>query len=226
MSVIPPAIEDEGPAGPPRDARRLLGLDADACWIGYCGNLDDYQNLGVVLDAMGLLGGLDPCVAHLLIATHRAEPRLAAEIRRRELGACVRVMEIENWANARAAMEAADVLVLPRALGSGWPIKLLNYLSLGRPVVTGGCGAKVLVDGQDGWVATDDSPQAFAAALRHLLCDQRLRDALGRNGRSRFLREFTWDAVLPAVEHAYARCAMANPLPTSGAHVNVGEWTP
>ena len=49
-------------------------------------------------------------------------------------------------------MEASDVLVLPRCHGSGLPIKLLNYLSLGRAVVAAGCGAKVLIDREDGVV--------------------------------------------------------------------------
>jgi len=222
LSIIPPAVVDQGPARPVADARRALGLTQAGSWVGYCGNLDAYQNLETLLDAFVLLRS--PCAPRLLIATHRLERCFLAAVRKRGLSERVRVLEVVAWPDARLAMEACDLLVLPRNHGSGWPIKLLNYLSLGRAVLAGGCGGKVLVPGKDGEVVRDGSPAALAAAMQRLVGADDIRERLGRAGRQRFLSDFTWDAVLPAVERVYARCAVSNPLPTRGTHVNVRGW--
>lgn len=224
LSVIPPAIDDEGAARTAREARRALGLaETGGAWVGYCGNLDAYQSLDVLLAGFARLQDRD---ARLLIATHRVDPSLGAALREHGLGARAHVLELATWSRARAAMEACDVLVLPRRHGSGWPIKLLNYLSLGRTVVAAGCGAKVLVDGQDGLLCPDDDAQALADAIDRALASESLRRALGGAARARFLREFTWDAVLPAIERIYTRCAAEKALPRSGMHVNVGGRNP
>ena len=224
LNVIPPAVADEGAAGSAREARRALGLPGAAgSWVGYCGNLDAYQSLETLLSAFVHLR--DPA-ARLLIATHCADPALGSALRERGLGARAHVLQVGTWREARLAMEACDVLVLPRRHGSGWPIKLLNYLSLGRTIIGAGCGAKVLVDGQDGLLCGDDDPVALAAVIDRALASETLREALGRAGRARFLREFTWDAVLPAIERVYARCAVKKALPTAGMHVNVRGRNP
>jgi glycosyltransferase involved in cell wall biosynthesis len=224
MSVIAPAVEDEGAARPAASARAELGLGIDGPVVGYCGNLDAYQSLDLLLDAVALIGR-DRGV-RLLIATHARDARFEAALAARSLTRCTVFVDARVWAQARTAMEAADVLVLPRRHGSGWPIKLLNYLSLGRPVVAAGCGAKFLYHGRDALLAPDGDPAALASAIRALLDDARLARRLATAARSRFLREFTWDAVLPAVEHVHERCRFAKPLPRSRAQVNVEGWEP
>jgi len=102
-------------------------------------------------------------------------------------------------------MEAADVLVSPRALGSGYPVKLLNYMSLGRAIVTAGCGAKAIRDGVEGLVVADEDPVALAVAVERLAGDGVLAARLGAGARARFVSSLTWDAVLPAIEEAYAK---------------------
>jgi glycosyltransferase involved in cell wall biosynthesis len=204
IAVIAPAVDDCGPACDAARARAALGLRADGEVIGYCGNLDRYQNLELLLDAFGILARRRD--ARLLIATHAEDGAFARTIAERGLAERATVVNVQSWRDARRAMEACDVLVLPRRYGSGVPIKLLNYLSLGRPVVAAGCGSKVLVDGVDALLTADDDARALAGTLVRLLADGDARTRLGAAGRARFLRDFTWDAVLPAVERVYGRC--------------------
>jgi 1,2-diacylglycerol 3-alpha-glucosyltransferase len=212
LSVIPPGLEDEGPAECAVAARtRAKGIISDGAppgpddyVVGYCGNLDAYQNLELLLDGFADLvgrGGARPPL--LLVATHARDDAFARAVERRGLVARVRVCEVSGYDDARTAMEACDALVLPRRSGSGYPVKLLNYLSLGRPVVTAGCGAKLIRHGEDGLVVGDDDPSGLADALAVLAPGTQLASRLGAAGRERFLAELTWDAVLPAVEDAY-----------------------
>lgn len=213
LSVVPPALDDEGPAVPVRTARERLrgcgrqGLDADLApddhVVGYCGNLDAYQNLELLLDGFAELVGRRRRRSLLLVATHARDRGFERAVARRGLDAHVRVCEAADYTAARAAMEACDVLALPRRRGSGYPVKLLNYLSLGRPVVTAGCGAKFVRHGQDGLVVDDHDAGGLADALSLLAARSDLGTRLGAAGRKRFLAELTWDAVLPAMEDVY-----------------------
>ena len=218
ISVIAPAVADEGPASPPPSARRALGLPAEGTIIGYCGNLDAYQNLDLLLDAFAIVAATGE--ARLLIATHGADPAFSRALAARGIEARTLLVTARSWPEARLAMEACDVLVLPRRYGSGLPIKLLNYSSLGRPVVAAGCGSKVLGDGVDALVVPDGDPAALAAAIVRLCTEPALRTRLGAAARARFLRDFTWDAVLPAVESVYERCKA---LSARGFRYNVGS---
>jgi 1,2-diacylglycerol 3-alpha-glucosyltransferase len=204
LTVIPPAVRDEGVfAGDPREARRELGIGDDEIVVGYSGNLDAYQNLPLLFEAMRRLRGSGR--TRLLIVTHApADARSQLEAATARGGSPQSmIVEATGHADARRMEAAADILALPRRLGSGYPVKLLNYMSAARAVVSAGCGSKVLRDDVDGVVVRDDDPDAFAAAIAALRDDAARRDRLGKEARERFLRQLTWEAVLPRIEAVY-----------------------
>lgn len=191
LSVVPPALTDPGRA---RNGA-LAGL------VGYCGNLDRYQNLELLLEAFALLVSQRPG-ARLAIIGHRSEAAFAGRIDGRP-GVEFRVAA--NFEEAHRAMAECAVLVLPRGEGSGVPIKLLNYLALGRPVVVAGCGAKLLEDERDALVVPDGDAQAMAGAMGRLLEDRELAGRIGSAGRASYERTLTWTTVLPELTRVYGR---------------------
>jgi len=205
VSVLPAAVEDEGPAEPRGCTRKRLGLPADAFLVGYCGNLDAYQNLDLLLEAIGLMLRAGRSEVRLVVATHAVDPAWALRLDAHGIADETFTLELgSGYEVARDVLGACDVLALPRRHGSGYPIKLLNYLSAARPVVTAGCGAKVLSDGIDGIVVADDSPSELARALCRIADDPSLGDRLGAAARVRFVSSLTWDHVVPGIEGIYA----------------------
>lgn len=208
VSVIPPAVEDDGALPVLREDRAALGLEMEEFVVGYCGNLDAYQNLPLLLRAVALLEGSDvqgdvPPV-RLLVASHAladAFRRAAAEA---GLGDRLRTLEVCGHAEARRAVAVSDIVALPRRLGSGYPVKLLNSMSAAKAVVTAGCGSKVLRDGVDGMVVADDDATALADAIDRCRRDPGLRTKLGETARRTFLERLTWERVLPQIEEVYA----------------------
>lgn len=191
LSVIPPAIDDPGLADGPPEA----GL------VGYCGNLDAYQNIELLLDAFALLRQARPGV-RLLIVSHHQDAAFAVRVEEAE---GVELRLVRGFAEAHRVTCGCSVLVLPRRAGSGVPIKLLNYLATGRPVVAAGCGAKLLAGEADALLVADDDAPAMARAMARLLEDPDSARRIGAAGRMRYERVLGWDGALEALSVVYGR---------------------
>jgi len=208
VAVIPPGLDDQGRSGAKAPARARLAVPENSFVVGYCGNLDGYQNLEVLGAALAhLRSTLPEAELRWLVITHESGRRLERMVNRYRLQSVCRVVSVRNFARARIAMEACDVLVSARRTGSGFPIKMLNYMALGKAIVSAGCGGKAITDDREGLVVADDHPAAMAEALRRLAQDPALGQRLGSAARRCFLSHYTWDAVLPAIEDVY--CSLA-----------------
>ncbi len=203
LAVIPAAIDDDGELESCAPARPRRGVGEDAVVVADAGNHHGYQNLSLLLAAFER-EPLVRCGARLLVATHDRDGAFDRELVERGLGGRVTVMEAREYARVREIMAAADVLVLPRRFGSGYPVKLLNYMCGARAVVAAGCGAKVLTDGVDGVLVDDEDPSALAAALDDLRREPGRRTELARAARATFVAGLSWDSVLPRIEAIYA----------------------
>jgi polysaccharide export outer membrane protein len=117
----------------------------------------------------------------------------------------VSVRTVATFAAAARALRDADVLVCPRSSWSGFPIKVLNYMATGRPIVQARGSAHALEDGVSGLLFDDDDPGALAKALLRVLRDPRLAERLGEGARETLRRQYLWPRVLPAVIDVYAR---------------------
>jgi glycosyltransferase involved in cell wall biosynthesis len=90
---------------------------------------------------------------------------------------------------------AFDIALQPAATEYASPLKLFEYLALGRAVIAPRESnlLEVLVDGENALLFDDATPGAFESTLERLLDDADLRRRLGEGGR-RTIRErrMTW----------------------------------
>ncbi|HEX8684447.1 MAG TPA: glycosyltransferase family 4 protein [Ardenticatenaceae bacterium] len=98
----------------------------------------------------------------------------------------------------------ADVVVVPLRMGSGTRLKVLQALSMERPVVgtTLGCAGLGLRDGEHLRLA--DDPADFAAAIGDVLRDPARVAERGRAARCHVQAHFDWRVLAPQLEAAYA----------------------
>jgi glycosyltransferase involved in cell wall biosynthesis len=149
-----PAVMD---AAERQRARVELGFVAGERVLLYAGNLDAYQGLPVVAEAVSRLGS----GWRWLVATES------------DLGTCrelassrlpIQVAPLASERDRRLAHAAADVVVVPRASPGGLPMKLLDALSRGARVVATqrACAGLALTDVCQ--LVPDDDPAALARA--------------------------------------------------------------
>jgi glycosyltransferase involved in cell wall biosynthesis len=103
------------------------------------------------------------------------------------------------------ALEAATVVVCPSPYES-LSLLALESLAVGTPILANARSA-VLVEHcvrSNGGLYYADRDE-FVEALKLLLTDERLRQAMGRNGRDYVRRNYRWDVVLGKFERLFAK---------------------
>jgi glycosyltransferase involved in cell wall biosynthesis len=194
----PPDELDDDWAGP--------GQDAVAC---YAGNLDAYQDVEHLLRAFASVRAAAP-EARLRLVSHADARGHAARLAVRGLGPGVEVVLAGSYDEVRTELRRAAVAVCPRTEGSGFPMKLLTYMAMGKAIVASAGSAKNLVDGVTARVVPDGDTGAFADALRSLLWDAVARERLGRAARGAAQGGEAWDEGLTRIEAIYRRLLTNN----------------
>jgi glycosyltransferase involved in cell wall biosynthesis len=169
--------------------------------IVFAGNLAEYQNVRLLLQAFRRVLDAVPDAALALVTDDGIEPvRPTIDA----LGLTGAVLALDGgYAELPARLAEADVLANPRVQCSGVPQKVLNYMAAGRGIVSFESSRGPLRHGMTALVVPDGDVAAFAAALVRLLREPALAGALGRAARAEVVSERGWDQVAARVTALY-----------------------
>lgn len=193
---IPPGVDLKDFDGGDREAARAELSLGDRVWVTYAGNPDSYQDLDVLVDAVAQddeLGLLMISASELDIVESQASG--IPEERKRFIRA-------ETWEKTRFLLSAGDIAALPRSVCTGYPIKLLNYLGLGLPVV---CAEGSAQPSRGTVTVPNRDVDAMWRALRQLASNENERLQLGREGRAWVVECCSWDARAVELEALYEK---------------------
>ncbi len=172
-------------AGP---VARRHGLSPGRFFL-YSGNLDGYQELGLISEAARRLqaraGDAAPgSAARLVVASH--DPRVVER-----LGPLpgLSAVQVADAAEMRALIEAARACLLTRRTAGGFPIKLLNAHAAGTPTIAFLEREWGLRHEHDGLIARADRPaEGLVEAIERLEQDDLLVARLGQGARGLYER--------------------------------------
>lgn len=139
----------------------------------YTGNLDAYQNPGLLESTMRAVQEQRPGT-RCIVATNAVKKLSYAE-----------VIPTPNLTSLVNVLRQDAVFLCPRISWSGYPIKLLNAMAAGLPIVACESSAYPVKHNQTGFVVPDDNPEEFLAQTLALLDDQSLRKKMGTSARRR-----------------------------------------
>jgi alpha-1,6-mannosyltransferase len=195
------------------DLRARLSLPRGARIVVFAGRFAEEKNIPVLLHAMRLLGR----PYHLLLIGGKRRARPTPELTL--MPYCGDSAELACWiASADALVHAGD--------RETFGLVILEAMACARPVVAARAGAlPELVDESVGMLAEPMSAHSMAAAIAGLY--RRDLDEVGRAGRAKVLREFTWARVLQSQLATYASLAVGHRVPVDdGAQVGLSSPTP
>ena len=165
-------------------------------YIGYCGNMRDYDGVSILIRAFGKIALKYPTI-NLVLAGNSPDVENQKRIVE-ELDIKDRVFFIGrlNRDEVPQFLSNASVLALAsptsdRACAS-MPCKVGEYLCTDVPVVVTALGElpKYLTDGVDSFLAIPDSVDGFADKLEDALSDMPRANKIGIEGHRTAMREF------------------------------------
>lgn len=174
--------------------RARLGL-GDARIVGFSGAFFPWHGVALILDALPRLLERVPKAAVLLIGEGPERVPLEARAQREGLSDRVRFVGWVTHEDLPAHLAAFDVAVMPDSNEYGSPMKIYEYMAMGKPVVAPRLGPLEdgIVDGRTGLLFARGDAAALGEALASLLADDARRLAMGDEARQHVRRNHTWD---------------------------------
>ncbi len=192
-------------------ARDHLGL-ADEVVIGFAGSLKPWHGLDLLMRAFADLttrhaantwGDTQAGDLRLVIVgdgpEHGSLEQLASQLM---IDRLVTFTGAVAHHQIPAHLAAFDIAVAPYASSDGFyfsPLKIMEYLAMGLPVVAPSLGQIPLLlagnEGPAGLLYSPDDTQELAGALLKLIRDPALRHTLGNQGAQQARQHYAWTAV-------------------------------
>lgn len=176
-------------------AVRPVGLNAEAPVVGYVGAFVPYHRLDMLVECARSMRD-DHDVVWLLVGDGVDRPRIEDLID--DFG-----LHDAFWLPGRVPHErvpkyvkAMDVAVLPSSETFNSPMKLFEYMGMGRAVVAPRTPAiaEVIEPGQNGFLFEPGEGASFESTVRALVEDAEMRRGVGRRAREYVLENRTWQA--------------------------------
>jgi len=183
--------------------RRELGLTSSDFLVGCVGALAAQKGHLLLLAAVAALAPDLPQLHVALVGEGELQGRLLDEARGLGIGDRIHLTGFRD--DVPQVTTAFNLAVLPSVAGEGSPATVKEAMAAGVPVIATDIGGvrEILEDGKQGLLISPGSAKALQAALRLLIEDSQLRDAMGDAGRER-ARDFSMERMITKTEHVYA----------------------
>jgi len=200
-----PGSGDAPVAGSGEAVRATLDLDAHAPVVLYTGTFEAYQGLDLLFASMRHVL-VDRPDARLVLAGGRPDQIAAArEQAEREGIAAATIFAGQRPAEEIPAfLDAADVLVSPRSLGTNTPLKIYQYLWSGRPIVATRLLTHTQVLNDEVAILTEATADGFARGVVAALANPERARAIGARARQLADTKYSYDAYLSRTRQACA----------------------
>ena len=200
-----PGSGDSPVEGSGAAVRRALGIDTRTPIVLYTGTFEAYQGLDLLFAAMKKVLAERPD-ARLVLAGGRPEQVEAAQRQavRSGIGAATVFAGQRPAEEIPAFLDAADVLVSPRSLGTNTPLKIYQYLRSGRAIVATRLLTHTQVLDDDVSLLTTATPDGFAAGILAAVNDPDRARAIGSRARQLAETKYSYEAYLARTRQACA----------------------
>jgi len=199
-------LDDDRPQGEVENLRR--DLPSGAVLALYVGNLEHYQGVDLMLDAIAMLES--PPLKFVAVGGD-ADAAAAYRARVAALGleAHVEFIGARPLSQLGALLAQADVLVSPRLKGQNTPMKLYSYLAAGKALLATRIRSHTQVLSDDNALLVEPTPAAVARGLDVLLHSPALREQLGFSARRLATTRYSVTQFRASIANAYRRIAVA-----------------
>lgn len=195
ITVVPNGINSEHFGSTPDTAAAKLALNLDGHLVlGFTGFVRDWHGMDKVIDFIANEGAQAQC--HLLVVGD-GPARSQLEEQANHLGVADRVTFTGVVQRDQVARHVAafDIALQPAVVAYASPLKLFEYLALGRAIIAPDQPniREVLNDGDNALLFDLQDETGLVRAIKRLIVDDELRQRLGRNAAGTIEKQgLTW----------------------------------
>ena len=172
--------------------RQQLQLDSKMV-IGFVGGFYPWHGVHLLLDILPEMAQKVPNVALLLVGEGPLKIFLQAKARQMGMASSIIFTGHVPHDNLPRYIAAFDIAVLPDSNDYGSPMKIYEYMAMGKPVVAPRLAPveEGIIDGKVGLLFQKQDKAAMASAIMTLLQDKAKRLRMGEAAREHVLNN-TW----------------------------------
>lgn len=204
---IDPGYFSSGPALP--SLRETLKIPQNRKCIGFVGRFTPQKNLEMLITAFQNLIVLGQEVDLLLAGDGPEKEKLEALVERMEMEKFVHFTGFTQ--DVRPLYKVMDLFALS-SNEEGMPNSILEAMAMEVPVVatrTGGI-PEMIEPGKEGMLVPKGSADEMVKSMVKLLQDSNLQKDMGKRGRERVLKDFSFDARVKCLEKTYEELCQKN----------------
>ena len=198
VSVIPNAVDPVA-----LNDRECPGSSMDGPYVLSVGHLERRKNMETLVRAFGRIA--DSWSGSLVIVgrDQGSKPSIDREARRAGVSSRLKIIQDLDYSSLARLYRECEMVVCP-SVYEGFGITLLEGMAAGSPVIASDIPPHREVAGEAALYITPLDDEALSAAMRRVLGDDDLRDAMARKGRER-VACFSWDSSAEELAELYRR---------------------
>jgi glycosyltransferase involved in cell wall biosynthesis len=189
------------------DVRRRYAIGAGPL-VTFVGSFQPWHGVNALAEAFGAVHRRYPEARLLLVGDGEGRDTIVTQLRATAYGDRVVLTGRLPPTQVADIVHASDIAVAPYAYKHddivGTPLKLMEYMAAGKPIVATTARIHEIVDhGRTGLRVEPASADALAAGILTVLDDADLRARLGAAARAH-VQQFSWDAVVQKLLAVFA----------------------
>ena len=172
--------------------------------ITFVGSFARYQGIDLLMQTIPEVIKLCPNVQFIIIGGSGKEiEKWTAILNKLEAASVVNFLGLINPDALPVILCASDILLSTRISGVNTPLKLIDYLKAGRPVVATDVDANRLIMNENTAVFSAPDPKTFAKAIISLVENPVKREILGVQARKIYETSFHFDIFSGKLKYCY-----------------------
>lgn len=174
--------------------------------IGYVGGFYYWHGLDLLLSAIKIIERKRNNLFLLLIGEGPEKERLKELYKEIELTSELNFPGMIEYEKLPYYIKAMDICVLPDFNDYGSPVKIFEYMAMGKPVVAPRLGPleDVINDGENGLLFEQGNTDKLAGCIEKILSDSILYSKISNNAKSTIMRQHLWKHNVEKILKAYS----------------------
>ena len=169
----------------PRTGSLNKEIGRDGLILLYCGNLEEYQGVGLLVESFEHVVGQNKDIQLVIIGGMPEDiERYKGMASKLGISERVHFLGPRPFDQLEKYLAEADILTAPRIRGVNTPMKIFPYMHSGKPVLLTKLPTHTQIVTDKETYLAEPEPEHFARGILELAEDSELRERLGKNGRA------------------------------------------